>query len=64
MSYIIQTLSAEYAFGLRLTFSIKSAHIPAKWNVAGAAADFMINVRVISHIAFSLVIAIYRLSTT
>ncbi|KAN0107122.1 High-temperature-induced dauer-formation domain containing protein [Russula decolorans] len=43
LSYIIQTLSAEHAFGLRLTFPIKSAHIPAKWNVAGAAADFMIN---------------------
>ena len=45
LSYIIQTLSAEHAFGLRLTFPIKSAHIPAKWNVGGAAADFMINVR-------------------
>jgi hypothetical protein len=52
LSYIIQTLSAEHAFGLRLTFPIKSAHIPAKWNVAGAAADFMINVRV-SHISRS-----------
>jgi hypothetical protein len=45
LSYIIQTLSAEHAFGLRLTFPVKSAHIPAKWNVGGAAADFMINVR-------------------
>ena len=45
LSYIIQTLSAEHAFGLQLTFPIKSAHIPAKWNVGGAAADFMINVR-------------------
>ncbi len=44
LSYIIQTLSAEHAFGLQLTFPIKSAHIPAKWNVGGAAADFMINV--------------------
>ncbi|KAN0141309.1 High-temperature-induced dauer-formation domain containing protein [Lactarius tabidus] len=43
LSYIIQTLSAEHAFGLRLTFPVKSAHIPAKWNVGGAAADFMIN---------------------
>ncbi|KAI0287914.1 high-temperature-induced dauer-formation protein-domain-containing protein [Russula brevipes] len=43
LSYIIQTLSAEHAFGLRLTFPIKSAHIPAKWGVSGAAADFMIN---------------------
>ncbi|KAI0003245.1 high-temperature-induced dauer-formation protein-domain-containing protein [Russula compacta] len=43
LSYIIQTLSAEHAFGLQLTFSIKSAHIPAKWNVGGAAADFLIN---------------------
>ncbi|KAH9057125.1 high-temperature-induced dauer-formation protein-domain-containing protein [Lactarius deliciosus] len=43
LSYIIQTLSAEPAFGLRLTFPIKSANIPAKWNVGGAAADFMIN---------------------
>jgi hypothetical protein len=44
LSYIIQTLSAEHAFGLRLTFPIKSGHIPAKWNVGGVAADFMINV--------------------
>lgn len=43
LSYIIQTLSSEQAFGLRLTFPVKSAHIPAKWNVGGAAADFMIN---------------------
>ena len=48
LSYIIQTLSAEHAFGLRLTFPIKSAHIPAKWNVGGAAADFMINVTFIT----------------
>ena len=45
LSYIIQTLSAEHAFGLRLSFPIKSAHIPSKWSVGGATADFMINVR-------------------
>ncbi len=44
ISYIIQTLSAESAFGLQLTFPVKAAHLPAKWNVGGAAADFMINV--------------------
>lgn len=43
LSYIIQTLSAETAFGLRLTFPLKASHVPAKWNVGGAAADFMIN---------------------
>ncbi|KAI0303392.1 high-temperature-induced dauer-formation protein-domain-containing protein [Multifurca ochricompacta] len=43
LSYIIQTLSAEHAFGLRLTFPIRSSHIPTKWNVGGATADFMIN---------------------
>jgi hypothetical protein len=46
LSYIIQTLSAEHAFGLQLTFPIKSAYIPTKWNVGGATADFFINVRV------------------
>jgi hypothetical protein len=48
LSYIIQTLSAEHAFGLQLTFPIKSAYIPTKWNVGGATADFFINVRVFS----------------
>ncbi|TFY71763.1 hypothetical protein EVG20_g1254 [Dentipellis fragilis] len=49
ISYIIQTLSAESAFGLQLTFPVKAAHLPAKWNVGGAAADFMINA--VYHIA-------------
>ncbi|KAI0262890.1 high-temperature-induced dauer-formation protein-domain-containing protein [Gloeopeniophorella convolvens] len=43
ISYIVQTLSAEPAFGLRLTFPIKPAYLPTKWNVGGAVADFMIN---------------------
>ncbi|KAI0060891.1 hypothetical protein BV25DRAFT_1806699 [Artomyces pyxidatus] len=43
LSYIIQTMSAESAFGFKLTFPIKPAYLPAKWNVGGAAADFMIN---------------------
>ncbi|KAI0033263.1 high-temperature-induced dauer-formation protein-domain-containing protein [Vararia minispora EC-137] len=43
ISYIIQTLSAESSFGLKLSFPLKTAHLPAKWNVGGAAADFMIN---------------------
>ncbi|KAI0050002.1 hypothetical protein FA95DRAFT_1537035 [Auriscalpium vulgare] len=43
LSYIIQTLSAEPSFGFRLTFPIKPAYLPAKWNVGGAAADFVIN---------------------
>ncbi|VDB97691.1 unnamed protein product [Peniophora sp. CBMAI 1063] len=43
LSYIIQTLSAEHAFGLKLSFPTRPAHLPAKWNVGGAAADFMIN---------------------
>ncbi|KAI9463392.1 high-temperature-induced dauer-formation protein-domain-containing protein [Russula earlei] len=43
LSYIIQTLSAEPAFGLRLTFPMKSPYVLAKWNVGGSTADFMIN---------------------
>jgi len=43
ISYIVQTLSAEASFGLRLSFPIKPSHLPARWNVGGAAADFMIN---------------------
>jgi hypothetical protein len=68
LSYVIQTLSAEHAFGLRLTFPIKSAFIPAKWNVGGSTADFMINVRVLLDIAeFSmtwLLQAVYLIITT
>lgn len=50
LSYIIQTLSAETAFGYRLTFPLKAQHIPTKWNVGGTAADFMINVRYVLQI--------------
>ncbi|KAJ6623397.1 high-temperature-induced dauer-formation protein-domain-containing protein [Mycena sp. CBHHK59/15] len=42
LSYIVQTLSAEPAFGMRLTRPVK-AQLPAKWNAPGTAADFMIN---------------------
>ncbi|KIJ69506.1 hypothetical protein HYDPIDRAFT_106142 [Hydnomerulius pinastri MD-312] len=41
LSYIIQTLSAEPAFGNKLSSSIKIP-IPAKWASPGTAADFMI----------------------
>lgn len=44
LSYIIQTLSADPAFGPKLTKPVK-AQLPAKWNAVGTAADFMINVR-------------------
>ncbi|KAG6909456.1 hypothetical protein DXG01_000441 [Tephrocybe rancida] len=42
LSYIIQTLSAEPGFGLKLTKPVKP-QLPAKWNAAGTAADFMVN---------------------
>ncbi|KAJ7285605.1 high-temperature-induced dauer-formation protein-domain-containing protein [Mycena rebaudengoi] len=42
LSYIVQTLSAEPAFGTRLTKPVK-AQLPSKWNAPGTAADFMIN---------------------
>ncbi|KAH7915968.1 high-temperature-induced dauer-formation protein-domain-containing protein [Hygrophoropsis aurantiaca] len=42
LSYIIQTLSAEPAFGNKLTSPVK-IQIPTKWASSGTAADFMIN---------------------
>ncbi|KAJ7109144.1 high-temperature-induced dauer-formation protein-domain-containing protein [Mycena epipterygia] len=42
LSYIVQTLSAEPSFGLRLTKPVK-AQLPSKWNAPGTAADFIIN---------------------
>ncbi|KAF5370556.1 hypothetical protein D9758_001832 [Tetrapyrgos nigripes] len=42
LSYIIQTLSAEPAFGLKLTGPVK-AQLPAKWHTTGTMADFLIN---------------------
>ncbi|KAG6861725.1 hypothetical protein C0995_012729 [Termitomyces sp. Mi166 len=42
LSYIIQTLSAEPVFGLQLTKPVRP-QLPAKWNAAGTAGDFMIN---------------------
>ncbi|KAJ7470526.1 high-temperature-induced dauer-formation protein-domain-containing protein [Mycena latifolia] len=42
LSYIIQTLSAEPSFGLKLTKPVKAV-LPAKWNAPGTAADFMVN---------------------
>ncbi|KAF8841173.1 hypothetical protein BDN67DRAFT_928885 [Paxillus ammoniavirescens] len=41
LSYIIQTLSAEPAFGNKLSLSIK-VPVPAKWASPGTVADFMI----------------------
>lgn len=43
LSYIVQTLSAEPAFGLKLSRAVK-VQLPTKWNAPGTAADFMINV--------------------
>ncbi|KAF4576865.1 hypothetical protein EYR36_000537 [Pleurotus pulmonarius] len=42
LSYIIQTLSAEPAFGRVLSNPIKS-QIPAKWHTGGTAGDFIVN---------------------
>ncbi|KAF8226171.1 hypothetical protein L208DRAFT_1501899 [Tricholoma matsutake] len=42
LSYIIQTLSAEPTFGLKLSGPVK-AQLPVKWNSPGTAGDFMIN---------------------
>lgn len=44
LSYIIQTLSAEPAFGRVLSNPIK-AQLPAKWHTGGTAGDFIVNVR-------------------
>lgn len=44
LSYIIQTLSAEPAFGRVLSNPIKS-QLPAKWHTGGTAGDFIVNVR-------------------
>ncbi|KAF9009367.1 high-temperature-induced dauer-formation protein-domain-containing protein [Cyathus striatus] len=41
ISYIVQTLSAEASFGLKLSHPIKIP-LPAKWNFGGTAADFLI----------------------
>jgi hypothetical protein len=45
LSYVLQTLSADQAFALCLNQSIR-LNVPAKWAVAGTAADFLI---VVSH---------------
>ncbi|THU95339.1 hypothetical protein K435DRAFT_755788 [Dendrothele bispora CBS 962.96] len=42
LSYIIQTLSAEPSFGLKLLAPVK-AQLPAKWHTSGTMADFLIN---------------------
>ncbi|KAG6878097.1 hypothetical protein C0992_008585 [Termitomyces sp. T32_za158] len=42
LSYIIQTLSAEPGFGLKLTKPVRP-QLPAKWSAAGTAGDFIIN---------------------
>ncbi|KAJ7063078.1 high-temperature-induced dauer-formation protein-domain-containing protein [Mycena amicta] len=42
LSYIVQTLSAEPAFGVRLTKPLK-AQLNTKWNAPGTAADFIIH---------------------
>ncbi|KAI0933902.1 hypothetical protein AcW1_005595 [Taiwanofungus camphoratus] len=42
VSYIVQSLSAERAFGVKLNSPIK-ARVPQKWSNLGTAADFMIH---------------------
>ncbi|KDQ59485.1 hypothetical protein JAAARDRAFT_126665 [Jaapia argillacea MUCL 33604] len=42
LSYIVQMLSAERAFGLKLSSPVK-AQLPAKWHPVGTAGDFMVN---------------------
>ena len=41
LSYVLQTLSADKAFAECLNQSVKLG-VPAKWAVAGTAADFLI----------------------
>ncbi|KAH9985576.1 high-temperature-induced dauer-formation protein-domain-containing protein [Russula vinacea] len=56
LSYIIQTLSAEHAFGLRLTFPLKS-HTYLQNGMSAGNSGFLINVRV-SPIHLSAAIAL------
>ena len=41
LSYVLQTLSADQAFAQCLNQTIR-LNVPAKWAVAGTAADFLI----------------------
>ncbi|EGN94259.1 hypothetical protein SERLA73DRAFT_114402 [Serpula lacrymans var. lacrymans S7.3] len=41
LSYIVQILSAEPAFGNKLSSPV-TVQLPAKWNAPGTAADFMV----------------------
>ena len=43
ISYIVQSLSAEKAFGAKLSSPIK-AQLPPKWNTMGNAGHFLVNV--------------------
>ena len=43
VSYIVQSMSAESAFGMKLTSTIKVT-LPPKANFLGNAGDFLINV--------------------
>lgn len=40
---MIQTLSAEPGFGIQLSLPVK-VQLPAKWNLLGTTADFMVTV--------------------
>ncbi len=50
LSYLIQSLSAERAFGMKLSSPIR-AQIPPKFAAPGNAGDFIIQVRVIRQYA-------------
>lgn len=50
LSYLLQTLSADQAFGSAINQPLRQA-VPAKWAVQGSAADFMI-------------VSIYSIATT
>ena len=44
LSYMIQGLSAERSFGMKLSSPLK-AHLPQKWAIVGNAGDFIVQVR-------------------
>lgn len=46
LSYLIQSLSAQRAFGAKLSSPIR-AQIPQKFSAMGTAGDFMIHVRLL-----------------
>lgn len=60
ISYLIQTLSAERAFGLKLSSPLRAAHVPQKFSAIGTVGDFLVQVSILYGIAMAMIFTLFQ----